>query len=123
MNKIPSLVIASITMITLDAMFLNTLRSYFNYQVSLVQGSDIKFKILPAIFVYISMVFGLYYFIIRERKTIKDAFLLGVVINSVFELTNMTIFNKWKLSSVILDTLWGGTLFAITTWVTYRIRF
>jgi uncharacterized membrane protein len=108
-------------MITLDAIYLNAFRGFYNHQILLVQGVDVNFKILPAILTYVSLVFVLYYFIIREKKSVKDAFLLGVVIYSVFELTNMTIFNKWKMSSVILDTLWGGTLFAITTWATYRI--
>jgi len=122
MNKLSSIVVASMTMIILDAIYLSAFSRFFNHQVSLVQGSDIKFKILPAVLTYVSLVFGLYYFIIRERKAVQDAFLLGLVIYSVFELTNITIFNKWKMSSVILDTLWGGVLFAITTWVTYRVH-
>lgn len=122
MNLMPSIVVASVTMISLDAIYLNTFRSFYNQQISLVQGGDVKFKILPAIITYVVLVFGLYYFIIRDKKSVKDAFLLGLVIYSVFELTNMTIFNKWKITTVMLDTLWGGILFAITTWATYRTQ-
>ena len=121
MKRIPSIAVVLVTMITLDAIYLNAFRGFYNHQVLLVQGGDIQFKLLPAVLTYVSLVFGLFYFIIREKKSIKDAFLLGLVIYSVFELTNKTIFNKWKMTSVIIDTLWGGVLFAITTWATYRI--
>jgi hypothetical protein len=53
---------------------------------------------------YILLVYGLNYFIIDQQKTVIDAFILGVVINGVFETTSYAIFKKWSLFSVLLDT-------------------
>ncbi len=60
---------------------------------------------------------GLNYFIIKPKRSISDAFLLGLVIYGVYETTNWAIFNKWSVKSVIIDTLWGGILFASTAFI------
>jgi uncharacterized membrane protein len=51
-----------------------------------------------------------------------DAFIFGVVIYGVYETTNYALFNKWRMTAVILDTLWGGSLFALTTMILQRLR-
>jgi uncharacterized membrane protein len=35
----------------------------------------------------------------------------------VYELTNMAIIKKWNYTTVLLDGVWGGILFALTTFV------
>jgi uncharacterized membrane protein len=70
---------------------------------------------------YILLVSGLYYFIIKNSASIKDAFLLGVLIYGVYETTNYAFFKDWSLLLVILDTLWGGILFSTTTFLYYKI--
>jgi len=114
-----SILVAAITMIILDSIYLTITKSFYNNQVRLVQGSDIHIKIVPTVLTYVALVFGLYYFILRNKRPVKEAMLLGLVVYSVFELTNMAIFNKWSIKSVILDTLWGSVLFGTTTYVTY----
>jgi len=64
---------------------------------------------------YIFLVIGLNYFILEKKKSIWDAFLLGLVIYGVYETTNYAIFDKWQTMMVVIDTLWGGILFALTT--------
>ena len=59
------------------------------------------------------------YFIIDKKKSIADAFLLGIVIYGVYESTNYAILDKWNTKAVAMDTLWGGILFALTTKATY----
>ena len=70
---------------------------------------------------YVLLNFGLYYFIIKQKRTIMDAFLLGIVIYGVFETTNKALFYKCNWKTVIMDTLWGGILFAIVTYIIYSI--
>lgn len=117
-NKI---IISAITMTIIDAVYLTLNRSMFETQVSDVQHKKLNITIVSAVACYIFLVFGLYYFILREKKSVLDAFLLGLVIYGVYETTNYAIFNDWKLSTVIIDTLWGGILLALTTYITYRI--
>ena len=61
------------------------------------------------------------YFIIKDKRSIADAFLLGFAIYAVFDLTNMVIFKKWDLMTSLMDMTWGGVLFASTTYLTYKL--
>jgi uncharacterized membrane protein len=102
--------------------YLKTFGNYFSKQVSQVQGSEIKPNYLAAIICYIFLIIGLNYFIIKPRRSVNDAFLFGIVIYGVYETTNWAIFKNWSVFSVILDTLWGGTLFALTTFIVNGFR-
>jgi uncharacterized membrane protein len=66
-------------------------------------------------------VFGIHYFIIREKKSLYDAFLLGFIIYAVYETTNLALIKKWSPVIAIIDTLWGGILFTATTFVMYYL--
>ena len=57
------------------------------------------------------------YFIIKPNRSVQDAFLLGLIIYGVFETTNMALFSKWSWLTVLIDTIWGGILFALTTFI------
>ena len=67
------------------------------------------------------MVLGLYYFIIKDKRPVKDAVLLGLLVYSVYELTNMSIFTNWTYKVVIIDILWGTFLFGIVTYLVYSM--
>jgi uncharacterized membrane protein len=92
------------------------MNNYFNDQIYNIQHEKISIDLLSATLWYLALVFGLYYFIIRPKKSVLDAFLLGIVIYAVYETTNKALFKKWKWTTVFLDTLWGGILFALTTY-------
>ena len=51
-----------------------------------------------------------------------DAFILGILIYGVFELTNKGIFKNWNWMMVLYDGLWGGILFSITTMLVYKLE-
>ena len=113
------LLISGGVMLALDFVYLSAFSNFFNTLVRSIQGSPIKFKIAGAIMCYILLILGLNYFIIDNKKSIAEAFMLGIVIYGVYETTNYTILDKWNLQSVALYTLWGGILFALTTKATY----
>lgn len=109
-------------LVLLDSIYLWLMKNAFNQQISRIQGSPIQLYLLPAVICYISLIFGLYYFIIREKKSIKDAFLLGLVIYSVFDLTNLALLRNWSPIIALIDSLWGGVLFGLTTTLVYSLR-
>ena len=117
-----SLLVSAIIFVSLDSVYLNYMKDYFNKQVQSVQGTKIQFNLLAALICYIFLIYGLNYFIIRPRKSPSDAFLLGLIIYGVYETTNWAIFTKWSPLSVIIDTLWGGILFALTTTIIQFLR-
>ena len=116
-----ALLVSAIVMVTIDYFYLYIFKGYFDNQVKNVQGSPIKMNYLATAICYIFLILGLNYFIIKPRRSVQDAFLLGLVIYGVYETTNWALFSKWSPMSVIIDTLWGGILFAATTYVTTRI--
>jgi uncharacterized membrane protein len=116
------LLISAVIFVVLDSFYLNLMKGYFEQQVKSVQGSPLKMNFLGAIVCYIFLIFGLNYFIIKPKRSIQDAFLFGLVIYAVFETTNLTLFSNWSWLTVLLDSLWGGILFALTTYITQIIR-
>ena len=117
--KLKNLLISGAVMLGLDFIYLSAFSKFFNKMVNSIQGSPIAFNVVGAVLCYILLIFGLNYFIIDQKKSWMDAFLLGIVIYGVYETTSYAILKKWKLESVAIDTLWGGILFALTTKATY----
>ena len=108
-------------MAILDAIFLYINNKFFNDQIIQVQQSPIKMDYFSALLCYIFLIYGLYYFIIKDNKSIQDAFLLGIIEYGVYELTTKSLLKNWNYKTVIIDTLWGGILFSLTTYITYQI--
>ena len=106
-----------ITLTILDAIYLTIFSSHFKQQILDVQHSPLEFKLIPAIICYITLVFGLNYFILQRNGSVLDAALLGLVIYTVYETTNMAIIKDWNLKSVLIDSIWGGILFGSTTYI------
>ena len=116
-----ALLVSAITMVVIDSAYLSLMKGYFMNQVKNVQGTPLKINFLATAICYIFLILGLNYFIIKPRRSVQDAFLLGLVIYGVYETTSWALFKNWSVFTVILDTLWGGALFAATTYVTTRI--
>jgi len=116
-----TLIVSAILLIVIDGIYLYHIKNYFRRQIEDIQQTPLNINILSTISVYLLLVLGLHYFIIQPNKGVKDAFLLGIVIYGVYEFTNFALFTKWKLLTVLMDTFWGGCLFAITTWVMKKI--
>ena len=116
------MLISAIVFITIDFIYLNMMKDYFDNQIKKIQGTKIEMNFLGAALCYIFLIYGLNYFIIKPRKSVNDAFLLGLVIYGVFETTNYALFKNWSIITVIMDTLWGGLLFASTTYIVNMLR-
>ena len=114
--------ISAIIFVILDGTYLNLVKGYFNKQVKSIQGSDIQMNIVATGLVYVVLIYGLNYFIIRKNKSVKEAALLGFFVYAVYELTNLALFKNWSIFTVIIDTLWGTVLFGLTTAIVYKIK-
>jgi len=116
------MLVSAIIFVVTDFIYLNLVKDFFGKQIKSVQGSEIKVNFLGALVCYIFLIIGINYFIIKPRKSVQDAFLLGLVIYGVYETTNYALFKNWSIFTVIIDTLWGGILFAFTTYVVNLLR-
>ncbi len=117
------MLLSAIVFISLDFVYLNLTKNYFMNQIKNVQGSALKVNYFGMVLCYIFLIAGINYFIIKPHKSVSDAFLLGLVIYGVYETTNYALFSNWSIFTVFIDTLWGGVLFASTTYVVEKIRY
>lgn len=119
MNQI---LLIAILMVIFDAVYLNAIGKIYGEQVAKVQRTAMNVKWEGAVACYLLMIGGLYYFIIKDNRSIFDAFLLGILVYGVYDATTYAIFKKWSPVIAAVDTLWGGVLFALTTMITYQLR-
>lgn len=121
MNEYWGLVKALIVLSVSDALYLSTYGNNFVRMITKIQASQMKVRIIPAIIVYI-LIFGAWaYFIynVRKRYTLKEnvlrGFILGFTTYGIFDFTNLAIIKGWELRNAIVDTFWGGILYALIT--------
>lgn len=115
------LVITGVVILLLDSIFLYSMGPLFKNQIEKVQQSPFRMNYFGAILAYVLLIFGLYWFIIKENKGLIDAFLLGIIIYGVYEGTTKALLKKWDYKTMIIDTLWGGILMSLTTLIVYRL--
>lgn len=115
------IVLSSIVLLGLDAIFLNLISKHFHEQIFKVQKEPMRVNMLGAVLCYILLIFAINFFVIREKKSPLYAALLGFVIYGVYETTSYALLKKWSLTTVLIDSLWGGILFGLTTYIVYRV--
>ena len=120
-KNLKEILITALVYLSIDIVYLKTNTKVFQTYFRRIQMSRLTFKTKPAIATYLLLVFGLYYFIIKDRKSLVDAFLLGVLVYGVYDFTNYATLKRWTFAFSMQDTLWGGTVFTISTFIIYKI--
>jgi len=134
---ITNLIVVAIIILALDAVFLTLTKDLFARQVMLVQGTAMKVNIPSAAICYVLIVLGLYYFVLRHINTpgtsassiqtmrigegVRNAFFLGILVYGVYETTTLAILKNWSPMIALIDTTWGGVLFALTAYIYARL--
>ena len=120
--NIKKIVISSVVLLMIDLLYLKNIGTpVFSKVVNNIQGSELKLNFLGAFISYLFLIIAINYFILIPKKSILDAFILGLCIYAVFDGTNLAIFKDYSIKAAIIDSLWGGILFAITTYITFRL--
>ncbi len=109
------------SLLVLDAIYIGSQYKYLSKMYGGIQNSPLKINFVGAFICYIALTFLLFYFILSKKRKIIDAFLLGIAVYAVYESTNYATFTKWPIYMLVVDTLWGGVLFAITAKIYYSI--
>ena len=120
-NTFKNLFMITLIIGLLDFMYINLILKYFQNMILKIQKTPIKARLIPAILCYLVLIFSVYYFIILQNAPLINAFLLGLTIYSVYELTNYATIKDWNLKFVIADSIWGGILFFLTTFIYRKI--
>ena len=105
--------------VIIDLVFLYANNSIFAKQVIDVQRVAMIIKPLGLVITYVVLCFAFWFLVLREKRKVWEAALVGFIIYSVYEWTNYAILKKWKLTTVAFDSLWGALLWGITAYLTY----
>jgi len=114
-----SLTVIFLSLLALDSIYFFFVQANMKNMISSIQQTPMKINLSYFVLCYLFLTFAIYYFIIKERKPTIDAFLLGLTVYAIYELTNASIFTKWKNWVILVDSIWGGVLFSLVT-IIYR---
>jgi uncharacterized membrane protein len=139
-RTITDLIVLSIIVLLLDSAFLYLVKDMFSRQIMLVQGSALQLNITSAALCYLLIVVGMYYFVLRHiivpnasslaasiqtmrlREGMMVAFFLGIFVYGVYETTTMALLRNWSPVTAVIDTTWGGVLFALSAYFFYSYK-
>ena len=109
-------------MLLLDSVYLYSTKNLFGEMVAKIQRTALQMRLVGAVIVYLLLAVGLYYFIVKPGRSVWEAALLGLVIYGTYDFTNYAILKNYDLMIAIMDTVWGATLFALTTYTLYSFH-
>ena len=116
-------IFSSIILLLLDSVYLTVIGKAYSQQIFNIQKLPMKINRFGVFWSYLFIVLGLNYFIIMKNKSVLDAGILGMVIYGVYDATSYAVLKDWDEWLAVIDTIWGGVLFASTTAITkYWLR-
>lgn len=114
-------------MLVADLLWITVNKPKYAKLVQAVQHKPMKVKTQSAIIAYTAMVLGLVLFVIPAAKAdptpckfyraAKYGALFGFVVYAIYNATNYAIFQDYSLDMAILDTIWGTTVYFLSTLV------
>lgn len=100
-----------------DGAYFSIFGKYFGQVLKNIQGSSMKLNVYYAGLCYLLISFSIFYFRVIQGLSIFNMFILGTCIYGIYELTNAATFKKWPLFMVVVDSLWGGVLYASVSYL------
>jgi uncharacterized membrane protein len=119
MPKWKPFIVAAVALLVLDAIYLNFNKQTFLSQIRAVQKSELKINLWSVLLCYAFILFGLYFFIWKDGRSVTDAAILGAIIYGVYDTTTVALLKDWSPVLAAVDVVWGAFLFAAATFV-YR---
>ncbi len=111
----------ALTMLVLDYIYLSSFSGQYNNMMKTIQKSPLKMKPLYALVVYVLMILGWKLLIDKQgekqSKIVRNSIILGLIIYGVFDFTNLAIFENYSLKLGLIDMLWGGILFGVSSYI------
>ena len=105
-----------LNLLILDALYLSFIgKPLFDKMIKNISKKEPSYNVFGIIGSYLFLILGLQYFIINKKMTPNDAFILGLVIYGVFDMTNLALFEDYDIKVAIIDILWGAILFYLVT--------
>jgi len=116
-----------VVFILLDAPYLYTNSTLYASRTKSISGKSFTNRYYSALVVYLALALGVLVLVLpRIRKdnvknTLYDSILyggvLGLVSYATFDFTMHFMFDGWDLGVSIMDTIWGGILCSLVTFI------
>jgi len=124
--RMNAVLLAGVTLIFLDFIWLNLNMDYHKKLFNAVQGSPLHIRIFPALLVYILIPFAVVFFAVNRASSLKDATIKGAILGfsmyGLYELTNLSTLNGWTYEMVVRDMFWGTAVCAAAAGVSYKFQ-
>jgi uncharacterized membrane protein len=98
----------------IDIPWLYTVSGWSGEMIRDIQGSALQMKIWPAAVVYLALAY-----LATIPRSHLEAFLMGSSVYAVYDFTNLATLKNYQLPFAIADTLWGGILFLIVSFIKF----
>jgi uncharacterized membrane protein len=112
-----SFVVTLVSFLILDTIYFSMMYNYMNDVISKLQRRPLVLRYTSALVCYLAMTVLFVYFIVFQKRTIREAFFLGFMVYLIYETTNYAILREWPLTMVWIDSIWGGILFMLVAWI------
>jgi len=117
------MILVLLILLVLDGAYLYSTRRFSAEMIRRMQGGEkTPMRILGIVVTYACIAALVYWFILRPKRSVVEAFLLGLCVYGVYDGTNYAIFKHYPLSFAVMDTVWGGILFALTTYLARKLK-
>ena len=118
-------VYATLILLIIDVLWIGLyMGKQYTNQVQSIQKTEMKVHYLFAICSYMLMIVGLNMFVlpnIRKGNELKDSikygFVFGIVLYGVYDFTAGAVLEKWDKKLMMIDILWGGFAYFISSYV------
>lgn len=120
-----SLIFLTIFVLVIDFIWLNMNTQIYKKLVLSVQKQEMKVNIIGAFLSYFCVILLLVFYaipLVRSKSktpSIQTCIIygggMGFLAYAIFNFTNLGIFRNYDIKTALLDTIWGGVLFSIST--------
>ena len=130
MNQLLIYFITIITFIIVDAPYLYTNADLYKNRTLAISGKDYTKRYYSAVVVYLALALGIYVLVLPRIRSsssvswkdrLQDSIMyggaFGLASYATFDFTMHFMFEKWDLGVSIMDSVWGGVLCSIVTFI------
>ena len=130
MNQLLIYFITIITFIIVDAPYLYTNADLYKNRTLAISGKEYTKRYYSAIVVYLALALGIYVLVLPRIRSsssvswkdrLQDSIMyggaFGLASYATFDFTMHFMFEKWDLGVSIMDSVWGGVLCSIVTFI------
>lgn len=128
---IKSFLISLVSFIVLDFLWLGFVVKGFNMrqlsEIGRFENGEFKIFYVPALIVYFMLAALVTFFVlpkVTDAESIWPSFawgaLLGLLVYGVFDMTNLSILNKYPIAFALADMAWGTFVFGFVSALTFK---